>query len=169
MLRHTFRNPELGALAALAASLGATMVVGTVIPANELKISMATEAVPATFVPVSFMNDFSVSGEDNPAEFDVFDFDDPIVFAGKKRRSITFAGYLAAGDSGQDNLLTASRAKETVVLKFLWDGATNGFTQQARVRSYQARARAGNQPAEISFEFTPTTAEGTIVGTGPLL
>jgi hypothetical protein len=145
------------------------MAVGTPLPANELKISVATEAAPTVFMPVSLMNRFEISGEENTAEFDTFDSDDPITFAGKRRRTLTVSGYLADGDSGQDALFAAAAAKETVILKFLWDGTTNGFTQECRVRAYSGSAAAGNQPVECSFDFTPTTAVGTIAGTGPLL
>lgn len=145
------------------------MPVGTPIPANELKVEAATALAPTAFSPVSLLNRFEISGEENVAEFDIFDSDDPITFAGKRRRTLTLSGYLAQGDTGQGFLFAAAAAKEVVMLRFYWDGTTNGFTQECRVRAYSGSASAGNQPVEVSFDFTPTTAAGTLIGTGPLL
>jgi hypothetical protein len=145
------------------------MPVGLPLPANAFRVSAATAAAPTAFSPVSLMNSFDVSGAENVAGFDVFDSDDPIEFAGKQRRTLSIAGYLAdSTDSGQSFLFAAAAGKLTVVLKFLWDG-TNGFTQVCRVNAYKGSAKAGNQPIDCSFDFMPTTAAGTLVGTGPLL
>lgn len=171
MIRHTFRNPALSALADLAARLKATMAVGTVLPAKQFKISVATIAAPTVFMPVSFMNDFSISSEQNVGEFEVFDFPDPITFDGNPRRTLSVRGYLATADGGQDAILDAAQSSPAldVILKMLWDGVTDGFTQQCKVRAYSGGARAGNNPDEVTFDFTPTTALGTMIGAGPLL
>lgn len=167
MLRHTYRSSALAALAAVAARLQASMVVGTVIPAKSIKLSVALLAAPTVFLPVSFQNSFDHSSEENIGEFEVFDFPDPITMDGNPRRSMSFSGYLAQSDDGQDGLLAAAAAGENVILKVLWDG-TNGYTQECKVRSYRVGARAGNNPADVAFDFTPTTAAATVVGTGPL-
>lgn len=144
--------------------------VGLPLPANQFKVSVATAAAPTTFFPVSLMQTYDISAAENNASFDVFDSDDPIEFAGKQRRTFSITGYLADGtDSGQQTLFQASAGKLTVVLKVLWDGSTNGFTQVCRVNAYKGGAKAGNNPLTASFDFMPTTAAGTIIGTGPLL
>jgi hypothetical protein len=145
------------------------MAVGTVLPAKVFKISVATALAPTVFMPLSFMNSFDTSGEENIGEFDVFDFDDPITFEGKQRRSLSASGYLASADGGQSAVLAAAAGGLKVILKCLWDPTPNGFTQEVRVRAYRGSAKAGNNPAEVSFDFTPTTAAGTLIGAGPLL
>ena len=144
------------------------MAVGTVLPAKGFKISVATAAAPTVFLPVSFMNTFDISSEQNVGEFEVFDFPDPITFEGNPRRSLSVGGYLALLDDGQDALLAAAAAGLNVILKMLWNG-TDGFTQECKVRAYRGGARAGNNPEDVSFDFTPTTAAGTVIGDGPLL
>lgn len=146
------------------------MPVGNPLAANLFKIFVATAAAPTTFYPVSLMNSYDMSGAENVANFDVFDSDDPILLAGKQRRTLTASGYLAdSTDSGQATLFAAAAGKLTVVIKVLWDGATNGFTQSCRVNAYKAGSRAGNNPLTCSFDFLPTTAAGTVIGAGPLL
>jgi len=146
------------------------MPVGNPLPANLFKVYVATAAAPTVFLPVSLMNSFDISGAENVAGFDTFDSDDPIEFAGKQRRTLTVSGYLAdASDSGQAALFAAAAGKLTVVIKVLWDGATNGFTQSVRVNAYKGGSRAGNNPITASFDFLPVTGAGTIVGAGPLL
>lgn len=146
------------------------MPVGNPLPANLFKIFVATAAAPTVFLPVSLMNTYDLNASENVAGFDVFDSDDPIEFSGKQRRTFSCSGYLADNtDGGQAALFSAAAGKLTVVLKVLWDGATNGFTQSCRVNAYKAGARAGNNPTTASFDFTPTTAAGSIVGAGPNL
>ena len=123
-----------------------------------------------TFVPLSLMNSFDVSGAENVAGFDTFDSDDPIEFAGKQRRTLSASGYLAdSTDSGQAALFAAAAAKTPVGIRGLWDGATNGFFQVCRVNAYKAGTRAGNNPTTASFDFLPLSAAGVVIGTGPLL
>jgi hypothetical protein len=147
------------------------MALGNAMPGQKFKALVATFAAPTVFMPIGKMNNFRLSSQSNEAEFDTWDSDDPIVFAGKKRRSITLSGFLADADDGQTAILDAEVAKETVILKFFWDGTTNGFTQEANVSAYQGEASAGNPGAPISFsvDFKPTTAEGTVIAAGPLL
>lgn len=123
-----------------------------------------------TFAAVSLMQTFDISAAENNANFDVFDSDDPIEFAGKQRRTLSLTGYLADGtDTGQQALLAAAAAKNVVGLRFLWDGTTNGFYQVCRVNAYKGGAKAGNNPTTASFDFMPTTAAGIMIGNGPLL
>lgn len=122
-----------------------------------------------TFSPVSLMNSYDHSGAENVANFDVFDSDDPILFAGKQRRTLTTSGYLAdSTDTGQATLFAAAANKYPVGMRMLWDG-TNGVYQPCRVNAYKAGSRAGNNPLTASFDFLPMTGAGTIIGTGPLL
>ena len=144
------------------------MAVGTIIPATGFKILVATAAAPTTFVPLSFMNTYETSVDEDVAEFDVFDFATAIAFSGREKRTLTASGYLAEADDGQDMCFAAAQAKTGVIIKGLWDGTTNGFTVPCIVRAYRGGARAGNQPADVSFDFTATGAP-TVVGTGPLL
>jgi hypothetical protein len=145
------------------------MALGNALAGNKFRVLIATAAVPATFVPLGLMNTFEISSTENTAEFDTFDSDDPIVFPGKTRRSITFSGFLGDADSGQEMVFDAVAAKTNVILKMLWDITTNGFTQECTVMAYKGTARAGNTPVDVSFDFKPTTAAGTLVGAGPLL
>jgi hypothetical protein len=121
-----------------------------------------------SFSPVGLMNTADTSEQENVAEFDTFDSDDPIALQGKPKTTLTIAGYLGDADTGQLALLSAARLKQTVTLKFLWDG-TNGFIQPVKVSAYKGGAKAGNQPVELSFDFTAASAIGTQIGTGPLL
>jgi hypothetical protein len=147
------------------------MPLGNAMPGQKFKVLVATVAAPTVFIPVGLMNNYRISSQGNEAEFDTFDSVNPIVFQGKKRRTMTVAGYLGDADSGQTALFAAEAAAETPVIKVLWDGVTNGFTQQVIITSYQSEASAGNpgSPISLSFDFKPTTAAGTIIGTGPLL
>jgi hypothetical protein len=144
------------------------MPLGNALPANAFRCLVADFATPTTFVPLGLMNTFNVGEQENVAEFDTFDSDDPIAFAGKPRRTLSLNGYLGDADSGQAIALAAARAKGKIILKFLWDG-TNGFTQECRVNSYQSSGRAGNEPIALSFDFMATKAVGTVVASGPLL
>lgn len=146
------------------------MPVGNPLPANLFKVYAATAAAPTVFSPVSLMNSFDISGAENVAGFDTFDSDDPIEFSGKQRRTLSVSGYLAdSTDTGQAILFAAAAGKLTCVIKVLWDGTTNGFTQSVRVNAYKGGSRAGNNPITASFDFLPTTAAGTVIGAGPLL
>ena len=144
------------------------MPIGNALPANAFRVLIAAAATPSTFVPLGLMNTSDVSEQENVAEFDTFDSDDPIVYQGKPRRTLTLSGYLGDADSGQAIALAAARAKTKPILKFLWDG-TNGFTQEVSVNAFKGGAKAGNQPIDLSFDFIATKAAGTIVGAGPLL
>jgi hypothetical protein len=144
------------------------MPIGNALPAQGFKIEVAAKATPTVFSPVGLMHTFDVSTATNVAEFDTFDSPNPITFSGNPRRTLSVTGYLADDDAGQQILLDAAAAGDTVILKFLWDG-TNGFTQEVRVNSYRGSGRAGNNPIDVTFDFTGATAAGTIVMAGPLL
>lgn len=147
------------------------MALGNAMPGQKFKVLIATQAAPTVFVPLGLMNTFRISSQSNEAEFDTFDSDDPIVFQGKKRRTLTTSGFLGDADSGQEMAFDAEVAKEKPILKFFWDGTVNGFTQEVTVSSYQSEATAGNpgSPITLAFDWKPTTAEGTIIAAGPLL
>lgn len=144
------------------------MPLGNAMVGNAFRVLVADPSAPTVFVPVGLMNDWKFGNAENVAEFDVFDSDDPITFAGKPKRTISFTGYLGDADSGQAIILAASLGKTKPILKMLYDG-TNGFTQEVRVNQYQGEAKAGNTPIDFSFDCIATKAVGTIVGLGPLL
>jgi hypothetical protein len=147
------------------------MPLGNAMPGQKFKALVAAFATPTVFVPIGKMNNWRISSQSNEAEFDTWDSVDPIVLPGRKRRTLTLSGFLADADSGQTIVLDAEAVPEAVILKFLYDGTTNGFTQMATVTAYQGEAAAGNPgaPISLSIDFRPSTAQGTMIGAGPLL
>src|SRR5689334_14478369 len=111
------------------------MPLGNAMPGQKFKILVATALAPTVFSPIGLMNNFRVSSQGNEAEFDTFDSVNPIVFQGKKRRTLTVSGFLGDADSGQGIVFAEEAAASTPTIKVFWDGTTNGFTQQVVVTS----------------------------------
>lgn len=145
------------------------MAIGNPFPSKDFKIQVASAAVPGTFVDVGQMRSWSVDGNEDLSETDVFHQDDPIENVGRERMTFGLQGLLAAAaDSGQALIQAAVAARTKVILKVLWDG-TNGFTAEATVSQRRGNGSAGNGFAEVNWDFRLKPSSVTIVGTGPVI
>jgi hypothetical protein len=144
------------------------MAIGNPLPSPAFVLSVA-DTLGGTYDPVSLINSWDASFDENVSEYDVFQLADPIEVTGRANSTMTFGGYLAdSTDSGQARILSHETAKDFLFVKVLWDG-TNGFTAKARVNTKRISNRAGPNLAEVQYTFTIVPSSIAIVGTGPIL
>lgn len=144
------------------------MAIGNPLPSSAFVLSVA-DTLAGTYDPVSLINSWDASFDENVSEYDVFQLADPLAVNGRANSTMSFGGYLAdSTDSGQAKILSHEVAKDFLFVKVLWDGV-NGFTCKARVNTKRTSNRAGANLAEVTYTFTVVPSSITIVGTGPIL
>lgn len=148
------------------------MALGVVILGSAAIISAApnagTESAPSagTYAPVSDLNSLSKNSTRNVSSFGVFGRSVAYSIPGTRDQTISLAGFVSVGDTGQGTLFTAEAGNTTAFIKIQLDG-TNGFTQAVKVGSRTYTATPDGLQA-LTFELT-SAADPVILGTGPLL
>lgn len=119
--------------------------------------------------PVSLINSWDASYDENVSEYDVFNLADPLQVVGRANSAMSFGGYLAdSSDTGQARILTHETAKDFLLVRVLWDGV-NGFLARARVETKRLSNRAGANLAEVTYTFKVLPSSIVPIGLGPAL
>lgn len=144
------------------------MAIGTPFPSKDATIEVATEVAPTTWKQVTGMKTWSVDGNDDISETDVFMQADPIENYGREKMTFSVQGLLTTTDDGQGIIQAAVAGRLTLRVRVKWDG-TNGFSAQARPKSRRGNGTAGNGFAEVQFDFNITPSTVAAVGAGPVI
>lgn len=148
------------------------MALGVVVLGSAAIISAApnagTESAPSagTYAPVSDLNSLSKNSTRNVSSFGVFGRSVAYSIPGTRDQTLSLAGFLSIGDTGQATLFSAEAANTTCFVKIQFDG-TNGFTQAVKVGSRTFTATPDGLQ-QVTFELS-SAADPVVLGTGPLL
>lgn len=148
------------------------MPIGNPFPSKDFKIQVAVPvvapAVPA-WEDVGNMRSWSVDGNEDLSETDVFHRDDPIENVGRERMTFGLQGLLSeAVDDGQAIIQAAVAARSKLLIQVLWDGV-NGWNAEARVSQRRGNGSAGNGFAEVNWDFRLAPSTLTAVEDGPTI
>ncbi len=132
----------------------------------DFTIAVAPIASPTAFSPVADMNSFRRGSSRDVTKHSVFGRLLQYSIPGRRDQTMEIAGFLTAGDAGQNILRAAEINKTDVVMRILHD-ATNGFTQQCSVSAFTLEA---DPDGLLPYGFTlAPTADAVQVGSGPIL
>lgn len=142
------------------------MAIGNPFPSKDFKIQVAVPDAVPVWKNVGQMRSWSVDGNEDLSETDVFHQDDPLENFGRERMTFGLQGLLAqAVDEGQAIIQAAVAARTALLIRVLWDGV-NGWTAEAKVSQRRGNGSAGNGFAEVNWDFRlkPSTLTAVLLG-----
>lgn len=126
-------------------------------------VKVASAAVPATFVTVENLNQFSANSTHGATTEKVFGKTIPLRAEDVAEQGFTVGGFVTLADAGMQIIADAEVGRLKLTVKVLFDG-TNGFSQECMVTTSKIDANP-KAFVGVSCDFVGTAAR-VVVGVG---